>query len=181
MATSTPWGASDYKSKVTRGINFYGTPGHGGYCVSKGLAAKMHPALQSVGEWYGGALWFEEDCAYSAVYLAFPEHFEAAKVAGAHESIKDYYPDAYEAAFGVKVTAEESRTLREREHYARNVDNYVVKTAWGAWYEKCPEGFVFVVAERSADGDQKAFLIPANDYIGSNFVVDPTIHTEVTA
>ena len=181
MATTTPWGKADHKTPITRGINFYSTPGHGGYSVSKGLFAKMNPALASIGEAYGGAFWFEEDCAYAAVYLAFPEHFDASKLACAHESIKDYYPDAYEAAFGVKVEIEESVILRERAHHALNLNNYVVKVAMGEWYEKCPDGFTFVVAERAADGDQKAFLVPKNDYTGSNFVVDPAIHTEVTA
>jgi len=181
MATTTPWGKADHKTAVTRGINFYSTPGHGGYSVSKGKFATMNPALASIGEAYGSAVWFEEDCAYGAVYLAFPEYFEASKVEYAHESIKNYFPDAYEAAFGVKLTAEESLTLREREHHARNVNNYVVKAAWGSWYEKCPEGFVFVVAERAVDGNQKAFLVPENDYIGTRFVVDPAVHTEVTA
>ena len=37
---NTPWGKADSKEVVTRGIIFYGTPGHGGFHVSKKLNEK---------------------------------------------------------------------------------------------------------------------------------------------
>ncbi len=183
MATTTPWGKADHKTPITRGINFYSTPGHGGYSVSKGLFAKMNPALASIGEAYGSAVWFEEDCAYAAVYLAFPEHFDASKIDCAHESIKNYFPDAYEAAFGVKVKAEESYVIRGREFEARNANNYVVKAAFGSWHENCPEGFVLVATKRASDGSEKAFLVPTTEYDArpGTFVIDTAKHKEATA
>lgn len=73
VKTVTPWGKADSKIKVTRGINFYSTPGHGGYKVSKKLNASMPAPLRNSDGWY------EEDCEWCKVVLAFPQHFNEDK------------------------------------------------------------------------------------------------------
>lgn len=96
MATSTPWGLSDYSQRIARGITQYGTPSHGGIKVSTGRLAKMHPALKSMG--FGGLGyrgWFEEDSSWCAVPLAFPDCFDTATVEAAHKTAQTYYAKAY--------------------------------------------------------------------------------------
>lgn len=66
---NTPWGKSQSKQKVVRGINFYSTAGHGGYKVSKKLNASIPDCLRNEDGWY------EEDCEYLKVIISFPQYF----------------------------------------------------------------------------------------------------------
>ena len=81
VGSETPWGAADWINQVTEdgGILFVGTPSHGGYWLSSERLAKMPSELRKFGtkspyhpDWEG---WFEEDCEWGAVALAFPEEF----------------------------------------------------------------------------------------------------------
>lgn len=65
----TPWGKSQYSKQYVRGIVFYGTPGHGGFRVSKTKQAKMPEALRLDNGKNCG--WYEEDCDYALVVMAF--------------------------------------------------------------------------------------------------------------
>ncbi len=65
----TPWGLADDKTIVTDGIVFYSTPSHGGYKVSKAILAVMPKHLVNDDGWY------EEDCEWSKVCIAFPHLF----------------------------------------------------------------------------------------------------------
>lgn len=56
MATSTPWGPSQYQEKICRGINLYSTASHGGYKVSKKLNLQIPEIFRRLDGWY------EEDC-----------------------------------------------------------------------------------------------------------------------
>jgi len=79
MPMMTPWGVSDgYPAKLIRGVNIYGTPSHGGFCVSRKLAEKrlskyaLNKAIK-----YGNGYWFEEDCDYAFVAYEIPEVLDA--------------------------------------------------------------------------------------------------------
>jgi hypothetical protein len=85
-STWTPWGKADLVEKITRGINFYNTPGHGGFKVSKGLLSKMPKQYVNPDGWY------EEDCEWCKVVLAFPEYFEH-KVEGAQKTWDVWFKD----------------------------------------------------------------------------------------
>jgi len=56
MATSTPWGPSQYADKLARGVTMYGTAGHGGIKVSDKLNREIPPEFRNESGWY------EEDC-----------------------------------------------------------------------------------------------------------------------
>lgn len=66
MATSTPWGQSQHCTKITTGVSFHSTAGHGGVCVSRGKAKKfLSPVARKMAIDYGNGYWFEEDCLYA--------------------------------------------------------------------------------------------------------------------
>lgn len=44
--------------------------------------------------------WYEEDCHWAAVAQAFPELFTDFEIASAEKTIRDWYPDAWEAIHG---------------------------------------------------------------------------------
>ena len=71
---NTPWGMSDHVENVGGGILRVDTPSHGGYFVPPELYASM-PALLQGSNSYGGGTWFEQDCEWAIVALAFPELF----------------------------------------------------------------------------------------------------------
>ena len=62
---NTPWGKSDYKKTLARGIHVVSTPSHGGIGVSFGKALELfsEKCTNLAGQEYGGYIWFEEDCA----------------------------------------------------------------------------------------------------------------------
>jgi hypothetical protein len=69
----TPWGVADTVKPIADGIVFYATPSHGGFCLSPERMQAMPEQLRACS--FTGDNWFEEDCSWCAVVLAFPEHF----------------------------------------------------------------------------------------------------------
>lgn len=107
MPTSTPWGISDASEKVAFGIMYYVTPGHGGYHLSQGRLKQMPRELLVSDNPYFQRLiengWFEEDCEWARVALAFPQFFSADVVEHAHELGRLYFPSAYSVWLQVVV------------------------------------------------------------------------------
>jgi hypothetical protein len=72
--TATPWGRSQYSQQLARGAIWYGAAGHGGLSVSLSWAQKnLTPHARYLGEFWGGKLWYEEDCACYVVFLEHPD------------------------------------------------------------------------------------------------------------
>jgi hypothetical protein len=92
----TPWGVADQVTIVAPGIVRYHTPSHGGYWLSEERLAQMAPALRTFRPFTGDAAWFEEDCDWAVVVVAFPASFDAAVVDAAMRAIRhsDYYTRA---------------------------------------------------------------------------------------
>ena len=67
---STPWGGSDHATQYgDGGVVFYSTPSHGGFFVPASLRKGMAPEYRNDDGWY------EEDCEWAKVALAFPDLF----------------------------------------------------------------------------------------------------------
>ena len=96
MATSTPWGTSQYVEKVERGISFLGTAGHGGYRVANGKLDKACRE-QGVSVHYthrdSNYTWFEEDCEWSFVAILFPHCFKPEHIEIARNTVREYWPE----------------------------------------------------------------------------------------
>jgi len=75
---STPWGLADQVERIgDSGICFCSTPSHGGYYVpSNLLPAIPEQRQQRALYWSGSRNWYEEDCEWASVALAFPELFD---------------------------------------------------------------------------------------------------------
>lgn len=180
MAIATPWGMSNSNTKYIRGIIFCGTPRHGGFHVSRMLNEKIHPAWRKADGWY------EEDCEWAIVAITFPGAFTK-EIMIAHATAKNYFPLEYEAATGIKVTPEESHTLRDIMFREEHKSDYI---ALSATTISIPEGFVGVFAGRGGrlqnglyPDDVKHFIVPLDEYrerIDGNFSVDESRHKEYT-
>ena len=74
MASNTPWGISQQKTVVCRGLTLHDTPGHGGFLAAKGWAGKnLSPAAIVKGMPFGGYYAYEEDCLANIILLEIPE------------------------------------------------------------------------------------------------------------
>jgi hypothetical protein len=93
--SKTPWG----RAALVRAIGTIGrdtiycvsTPGHGGYFVPRRLLSAIPQALRDrAAAWSGSEQWYEEDCEWSSVALAFPQFFTAADVQQARTTQANY-------------------------------------------------------------------------------------------
>lgn len=86
--TWTPWGKPDEVLEYEPGMYWLSTPSHGGFYL-----AQEHNA-QIPEEWrqasfcgQGERGWYEEDCDWAFVALTFPQHFSAAQVRAAQQTL----------------------------------------------------------------------------------------------
>lgn len=170
----SPWGKIDHVTEIAEGVWFVSTPGHGGFKLSRKRQNEMPKTLKREKGWY------EEDCEADLVVLGLQRFFKSENVDRAHKSVKNWFPDEYEAFTGTIIPIEESFIKKNRKFDEDNKNNYVVIAAWGDWHKNVPKGMVGCLATkggvRGIEG--KYYLVPSQDYHGS-FVIDQNIHQEV--
>lgn len=71
---NTPWGESQSITLIADGIQFVSTPSHGGFLLTPERREAMPQPYQSI-QTFAGGNWYEEDCDYALVMLAFPQYF----------------------------------------------------------------------------------------------------------
>lgn len=160
----TPWGTAQSVTKKAAGIHEISCAGHGGFKLGRHQNACVDPAWRRAGGWY------EEDCEWAIVGLTFGTDagFSLAAVEDCRSTCKNYFPDAYETIYGVKVTAEESHVVREREAKAAAKGQLQIIACYGDWATNVPKGMVGVVA--TVDGDRTSvaeslyFVITSEQY-----------------
>lgn len=73
-APKTPWGSAQGVYNIEPGVRWFTTAGHGGLMVSSSVARKMlTPAAVKLGDFWGGAYWYEEDVQYTIPFYEHPE------------------------------------------------------------------------------------------------------------
>ena len=115
----TPWGISDSSERVAKGITFYGTPSHGGYKISQERFDSMPEAFRNYKP-FAKHLWYEEDCDWAIVRIAFNLDFiknegidrASETYTQAENTLRNWNPDTWEAFFGRKLEPEESYKRR---------------------------------------------------------------------
>ncbi|WP_054313303.1 hypothetical protein [Mesorhizobium sp. 1M-11] len=171
----TPWGTSQGTTVYADGVAFHSTASHGGFHLSPDRNAKVHPLLRA------GAAWYEEDCHWAAVAHAFPELFTDSEMASAESTIRNWYPEAWEAIHGKVLLPGQSSTKDEREFQKRHVDDWIVVSAIRSDHEP---GFTEVVAtmggDRSGKRGTRRYLVPSEEYGTSGcrfgFIIDEARH-----
>jgi hypothetical protein len=88
----TPWGYADQCIQKAPGLWAMSTPGHGGFLVDYELLLQMPPAILKI-QTFAGRGWYEEDCDWALVTLAFPEFFEPRDCFYAIETAKAWHKD----------------------------------------------------------------------------------------
>lgn len=170
---NTPWGLSQGATVFAEGVTAHSTAGHGGFKLSAERNRKVHSMLRSAGGWY------EEDSAWAIVAISFPHLFTGFERRCAESTIKDSWPDAWEAIFGGILAPGESREKDRRAFEAEHAADWVVVSAITSDRQR---GFVECVAtpggKRGSGTEERRFLVPADEYdIGRfGFVIDPDRH-----
>lgn len=151
----TPWGPAQHPERVADGIVFVPTDGHGGYKLSPQRNAAIPAAYRNRNGWY------EEDCERRFVDLY---HFDAVypnrqddraqALAECDESIRDWYPDAWEKVNGRTLEPGESHTKDERTWSAAHADDFVVESQ-----STLEDGTLKLWAIRRATGDRDEFVV----------------------
>jgi len=179
MATSTPWGASQYSESLCRGIVSYGTAGHGGVHLSPTRNCVVPEYMRNANGWY------EEDCEWAIPAAIFPEawvkHYGTEDILATIKStLLNYYPDFYAKFYNVEIKEGESYENDARNFKKNNKDNYVVICATGK------DNHVEVIAtkggEREDDSEERTFLIKTEEYQNRGkhgFVIDLDRHIEI--
>jgi len=173
MSWSTPWGASQMATIYAEGIVSHVTAGHGGFKLSAERNSKVHPMLRSSDGFY------EEDCCWAAVAIAFPNLFTAYERRVAEKTLKDGEPDAWEAITGDMLAAGEPLEKDRQAFEAAHAENWIVISALRSDHHP---GMTEVIATRGGKRDhhigERRFLVPTTEYaIGRfGFVIDEACH-----
>lgn len=169
---NTPWGASQCVTVYADGVLSHSTAGHGGFHLDAAHNAKVHPALRARGGWY------EEDCAWATVAQAFPELFTDLERRCADQTIRDWYPDAWETIHGRPLLPGESRE-KDRQAFERDhASDWIVISAIRSDHHR---GMTECVATLGGDrraAEQRRYLVPSDEYhLGRfGFVINEARH-----
>ncbi len=173
MNCSTPWGASHGATVYAEGIVSHTTAGHGGFKLSAAHNATVHPTLRADDGWY------EEDAAWAIVALTFPDLFTRHERKCADKTVRDSWPDAWEAIHGQSLLPGESHE-RDSQAYAQvHAGDWIVISALRSDHHP---GMTEVIAtmggRRDEPAEERRFLVPTCDYaVGRfGFVIDETKH-----
>lgn len=73
----TPWGVADHYENLGQGIFTVFTPSHGGIFVPyEMLHCIPEEQRKEAAKWSGSEQWYEEDCCWAFVAVAFPDRFK---------------------------------------------------------------------------------------------------------
>ncbi len=174
ISASTPWGGSQMAVIYAEGVVAHSTAGHGGFHLSADRNGKVHPLLRKDTPWY------EEDCEWAIVALSFPDLFTGYERAAAEKTIRNTWPDEWEAIHSVKLTEGESWIKDRRAFDQRHAADHVVTSAiFSEHHPGMTEVVAVVGGNRRTDDDERRFLVPSDEYAGRGrfgFVIDPVRH-----
>ncbi|NTE56591.1 hypothetical protein G6M78_16065 [Agrobacterium tumefaciens] len=176
MPASTPWGASQMAVIYAEGVVAHMTAGHGGFHLSAGRNARIHPVLRKHMPWY------EEDCEWAIVAISFPDLFTGYERSLAEKTVRNIWPDAWETICSCSLADGESWAKDRRAFDQRHEADFIVTSAIRSDHHP---GMTEVVARlggnRIRDGEERRFLVASDEYAGRGrfgFVIDLARHAE---
>lgn len=174
-SASTPWGGAQSATVYAEGVVEYATASHGGFHLTPERNAAVHPTLRSEGGWY------EEDCGWAAVAITFPDLFTAFEKRCAETTLKDCFPDAWEAIFEAVLGLGDSYEKDRRAFAAAHAADWVVISAIrSSHHAPMVEVVATLGGRRDPRAEERRFLVPSTEYEVDRpfgFVVDPARHT----
>lgn len=173
-SANTPWGGAQSATVYAEGIVEYSTASHGGFHLSPERNAAVHPTLRSEGGWY------EEDCGWAAVAITFPDLLTAFERRCAETTLKDWFPDAWEAIFEAVLGPRDSYQKDRRAFASAHAADWVVISAIrSSHHAPMVEVVATLGGRRDPRAEERRFLVPSTEYEVDRpfgFVVDPARH-----
>jgi len=117
---NTPWGPSQSHKYIAPGIIAVSTASHGGYYIWPHTLTKMPEALRAIRSPYAPEGWYEEDCDWVIVALAFPEHFPRETLEVAISMARSFARDGYLDPVGAWIDTDDPRA--KQVHYIASLD-----------------------------------------------------------
>ncbi|WP_296082183.1 hypothetical protein [uncultured Agrobacterium sp.] len=176
MSASTPWGGSQVAVIYADGVVAHSTAVHGGFHLSADRNSKVHSLLRKDTPWY------EEDCEWAIVALSFPELFTGYERSMAEKTIRNTWPDEWEAIHGAKLTEGES-WAKDRQAFDQlhRADHVVTSAIFSDQHPGMTEVVAVLGGKWQVDHDERRFLVPSDEYAGRGrfgFVIDPVRHAQ---
>jgi hypothetical protein len=172
-AAPTPWGPSQGATIHADGVVFHSTASHGGFHLSCERSRKVHAMLRARDGYY------EEDEAWAIVAFTFPHLFTSFERRCAEHTMKDSFPDAWEAITGKVLQPGESRKKDERAFFEKHANDWIVVSAIRSDHQS---GFTEVIAtpggKRGPGTEERRFLVSSDEYhVGRfGFIIDVSRH-----
>jgi hypothetical protein len=170
---STPWGVSQGATVYAEGVVSHTTAGHGGFKLSAECNARVSELLREPGGWY------EEDAAWSIVATTFPDLFTAYERKIADQTLRDSWPDAWEAIYGRTLGPGESQERDRRAFQAERAADWIVISAIVSRHHPgMTEVIATVGGSRATSAKERRFLVPNDEYLAGQFgfVIDEARH-----
>ena len=168
---NTPWGKSDSKTTLAKGLSWVGTPSHGGFAITPSAALKyLSTAAVSRALKYGSYYFFEEDCDYAIVMLELLPTGLLSKLGGIPTredliaSLSRWHAD-YLIESEITPTDEGLKFFndnRKADCMRRDKSPDLIVAAYGEWADWVPKGRTGVV---TAAGER--WTVPASEYSAS--------------
>lgn len=167
----TPWEWSQGAEVYAEGVVFHSTAGHGGFNLDDTRNATMPAILRIESGWY------EEDCDWALVAFGFPELFTAYERRIAEKTLRDTFPERWEAIHGRALAPGESFMNDRRLFEVAHAQDWIVVSAIRS---DVRPGFVECIATLGGDraGSRRCYLVPAGEYRCEphGFVIDEARH-----
>lgn len=186
MAKSTPWGPAQHQRTLAPGIVEYMTASHGGIHLNAKRVGEIPPTLKRfIKTADDGGAWFEEDCEWSLAATAFPQFFDDKARVSAEATLRNWFPEAWEAVYGRTLAEGESSSKDNASFLKQHSDDYIVTSALGSWHKDVPDGMVGCLACKGGirTATATAWLVPKAEYQQRGkfgFVIDPKRHQQVS-
>lgn len=171
----TPWGVSQGATRYADGVVSHSTAGHGGFHLSPDRNAKVHWQLRAADGFY------EEDCCWVAVALAFTDLFTDFEKACAEPTFRDNFPDVWEGINGRQLQPGESREKDRASFFRDHAQHWIVVSAISsAQRPDFVEAVAVLGGQRDRETGSRRYLIPRDEYpagsAGFGFVIDEARH-----
>lgn len=170
----TPWGRPDDSEQYAEGVVLHATPSHGGFKLDEIRNAQVPEALRHPEGWY------EEDCDWAKVAVAFPALFTDREWRQADDTVRHQWPEYWESVHGRELSPGESREKDRRLFHEAHAGDWIVVSAVGSGDHPGMTECVATLGGLRGGGRTRTFLVPSDEYGPGRFgfVIDEIRHRE---
>lgn len=175
LRIATPWGCADSNEVYGKGVVFHSTPSHGGFKLDEIPNGEVPEALRNADGWY------EEDCEWAKVAVAFPALFTDRERRQADDTIRNHWPDYWEVAHGRELAPGESWEKDRRLFHVTHAQDWIVVAAVTSREHPGMVECCAALGGKRNISKWVTFLVPSDEYVPGRFgfVIDEARHRHI--